>query len=202
MRTRSWLANLFCIGAVIFIVTSFFYPIWSLSAKAVQYETEFPEGLRVYAYLFRTSGDIYELNIMSKWIGAHFPQNVPEQVIFPALYGILALLCSIGLFSNDRKKRALKLSLILFILLSLAGVGSLQWRLYTFGHMRDPYPPADIPDFTIPILGSAGFWNWKITTRFDVGGYTMALAGILVALAFASAPKHPGKGSVTEEAVP
>lgn len=198
MGTRVWTANLFSLGAVILIVAAFFYPLWSLSAKAVQYETEFPEGLRVFAYLHKLGGDIYELNIMSKWIGAHFPEKVPEMVIFPTLFGGLALLCFVSIFFNDWKKSLLKLTLILFVALAIGGAGSLQWRLYAFGHFRDPFPPADVPDFTIPLVGSAKFWNWKITTNLDIGAYTMGLAALLVVLAYVITPRELRKRSAKE----
>jgi copper chaperone NosL len=185
MKKRFRLENLFCLGAVILIVITFFYPLWRLTAKAVQYETEFPEGLKVYVYLSTIRGDIYELNLLNKWIGAHFPERVLEHVIFPILFGGLALLCLMSIFFNHWKKRTLMLALILFLVLIVMGIGSLQWRLYVFGHQRDPFPPiADVLDFTVPFLGSMGLWNWKITTELDIGAYTVGLAALLVALAY------------------
>ena len=202
MGKRFWLVNLFSLGAVILIVASFFYPLWSLSAKAVQYETEFPEGLRVFAYLHKLGGEIYELNIMSKWIGAHFPERVPEHVIFPLLFGGVALLCFASIFFNDWKRRILGLALLLFVALAIAGAGSLQWRLYTFGHARDPYPPADIPDFTIPLVGSTRFMNWKITTNLNIGAYAMGLAALLVTLAYVITAWEYRKESAKEGKAP
>lgn len=200
MGKRFWLVNLFCLGAVILIVTTFFYPLWCLTAKAVQYETEFPEGLKVYVYLSKIGGDLYELNIMNKWIGAHFPENVSEGIIFPILFGGLALFCLGAIFLNHWKKRVLKLALVLFFLLALAGAGSLQWHLYAFGHVRDPHPPiADVPDFTIPLLGTMKLWNWKITTGLGVGAYTMGLAALLVALAYVITVRESREESAKEE---
>jgi hypothetical protein len=178
------LVNLLCFGAGVLLVVTFFYPLWCLTAQAVQYETEFPEGLKVYVYLFKIGGDVYELNIMNTWIGAHFPEQVPEMVIFPVFFGGLAFLCFGVVFLNHWKASVLKLALILCLLLTLIGAGSLQWRLYTFGHQRDPHPPISVPDFTAPVLGSMKLWNWKITTRLDVGAYTIGLATLLVTLAY------------------
>jgi hypothetical protein len=185
MRKHCRLVDLLCLGAGVLIVTTFFYPLWCLTAKAVQYETEFPEGLKVYIYLSKMEGDLYEFKIMNKWIGAHFPEKVPEMVIFPLLFGASVLLCLASIFFNHWKKQTLKLGLILFFVLAIIGAGSLQGRLYAFGHLRDPFPPiADVPDFTIPLWGSTKLWNWTITTGFDVGAYTMGLAALLVALAY------------------
>lgn len=196
MGKRFCLANLSCVGAALLIAATFFYPVWCLTAQAVQYEPEFPEGLKVYVYLSQIRGDIYELNLMNKWIGAHFPENVPEMVIFPILFGGLALLCAASIFFNDRKKTALKLALIVFLFLMLTGIGSLQGRLYAFGHVRDVNPPILVPDFTVPLLGSMKLWNWTITTDFDIGAYTMGLAALLVVLAYiftAGKSKNVGK---------
>lgn len=183
MGRRFCPVNLCCFGAGLLIVATFFYPVWCLTAQAVQYETEFPEGLKVYVYLSQIRGEIYELNLMTKWIGAHFPENIPEMVIFPVLFGGLALLCAASIFFNDRKKTALKLAVIVFLFLVLTGIGSLQGRLYAFGHVRDANPPILVPDFTVPLLGSMKLWNWTITTGFDIGAYTMGLAALLVVLA-------------------
>lgn len=196
MTKRFCLVNLSCGGAALLIAATFFYPVWCLTAQAVQYEPEFPEGLKVYVYLSQIHGDIYELNLMNKWIGAHFPENIPEMVIFPVLFGGLALLCAASIFFNDRKKTALKLALIVFLFLVLTGIGSLQGRLYAFGHVRDPNPPILVPDFTVPLLGSMKLWNWTITTAFDIGAYTMGLAALLVVLAYlftAGNSKNVGK---------
>ena len=198
MTKRLWRVNLFCLGAALLIAASFFYPLWCLTAKSVQYETEFPEGLKVYVYLSKIGGNTYELGLMNKGIGAHFPEKVPEMVIFPVLFGGLALLCLAFIFLNDWKKRALKLALILFFFLALAGTGSLQGRLYVFGHLRDPNPPILIPDFTVPLLGSMKLWNWDISTQLDIGTYTMSLALLLVALAYVMTARESRK----DEAAP
>jgi copper chaperone NosL len=179
------LVNVLCGGAALLIIATFLSPIWSLSAQAVQYESEFPEGLKVYVYLSKIGGDTDELNLMNKWIGAHFPEKVPEMVIFPVLFAGLALVCLAALFFNHRKKSVLALALIYFSLLVLSGFTSLQWRLYAFGHFRDPNPPILVPDFTIPLLGSKKLWNWTISTRLDLGAFTLGLAALSLALAYA-----------------
>jgi hypothetical protein len=184
MGKRLWPVNLCCLGATLLIAASFFASLWRLTARAVQYETEFPEGLKVYAYLWKFEGEIYEFNIMNEWIGARFPEQPIEHVIFPVLFGGLALFCLAAILLNHWKRRALQLALILAFLLALAGAASLQGRLYAFGHLRDPYPPILVPDFTVPLLGSTKLWNWTITTAPDVGAYTLGLAALLVALAY------------------
>lgn len=181
---RRWLANLFCLGAVSLIAVTFFHPMWVLTAKAATYQQDFPEGLKVYVYLTEVRGDLYEFEIMNKWIGAHFPAQVPEHVVFPVFFGGLALLCFAAMFLNPRKQRALGLALILFLVLGIAGPASLQWRLYAFGHDRNPNAPVTVPDFTVPIVGSARLYNWSISTDFSIGAYSTALAALLVALAY------------------
>lgn len=188
MGKRVWLVNLLCLGAATLIAAAFFFPFWSLTLKAVQYEREFPEGLKVHAYLHKLDGELYELNIMNKWIGARFPADVPEHRVFPILFGGLALLCVISVFLNHWKGRVLKLALVLFLALGIAGTGSLQWRLYAFGHLRDPGPPVLIPDFTVPLLGSIKLYNWAVTATLGPGTYAVILAALLVAAALAITP--------------
>ena len=189
---RAWLVNLLALAAAILIVTSFFVPVWSLSARAVQYEQEFPEGLKVYVSLTRVRGDLNEFEIMNKWIGAHFPKTVPEHSIFPVAFGALALLCLASIFTTTWKARTLRLALVLLLASGIAGAASLQWRLYTFGHEREANAPIAVPDFTVPLVGPVKLYNWRISTGFSAGTYTMLLAAVLVGLACVVTPGTPG----------
>lgn len=199
VRTR--LASLACLGAAAAIGVTFFFPVWTLTAKAVQYQRDFPEGLKVYVYLTRVQGDLYEFEIMNKWIGAHFPKQVPEHSVFPVAFGILALLCAAAAFVNPWKRRLIRLVLALFVVLGIAGPVSLQWRLYAFGHFRDPNPFASVADFTVPLVGSAKLYNWSITTTLSEGAALMALAAALVAVAYALA-SWGAAGSTAREGRP
>ncbi|MBI3092122.1 MAG: hypothetical protein HYY96_15790 [Candidatus Tectomicrobia bacterium] len=184
MRTPVRMANLLCLGAALLIGASFLTPLWSLTAQAVQYKMDFPQGLKVYLYLWKIAGEMYELNLMNKWIGAHFPERALEMILFPILFGGVALACVACLFLSRWKKRALMAALLGLLLLTLVGLVSLQGRLYAFGHVRDANPPIVVPDFTVPILGTMQLWNWTISTAFGVGAYILALAALLLALAY------------------
>lgn len=198
MARRGGLANLSSLGAGILVVASFFYPVWCLTAKAATYQQDFPEGLKVYVYLAKVQGDLYEFEILNKWIGAQFPARVPEHVVFPVLFGALALLCFAAVFLNPWKRRALQLALALFVLLGIAGSASLQWRLYAFGHDRNPNSPVTVPDFTVPLVGPTKLYNWSISTSLDTGAYTLVVAAVLVALAYVLVHRESRKRSSRE----
>lgn len=201
MAVRTRLASLSCLGAAAAVVVTFLFPVWTLTAKAVQYQQDFPEGLKVYVYLTRVQGDLYEFEIMNKWIGAHFPKEVPEHAVFPVAFGILALLCVAAAFVNPWKGRLLRVVLALFVVLGVAGPASLQWRLYAFGHFRDANPFVSVPDFTVPLMGSTKLYNWSISTTLSEGAALMALAAVLVAVAYALA-SWGAAGSTTREGRP
>jgi hypothetical protein len=188
MRARAWLANLLCLGAAVLMAAAFFYPVWSLTARAVQYEREFPEGLKVHVYLSMLRGDLYEFEILNRLIGARFPASVPEQVVFPIVFAAAALGWAAAVFFTTWRRSVLELALALFVLAAVGGPVSLQWRLYAFGHFREPNPFTIVPDFTVPIIGAAKLYNWQISTNLALGAYIMALAGVLSVLAWVFAP--------------
>lgn len=167
-----------------FIVATFFFPIWSLQLEAPQYETEGP--LKVYAYVYKVEGDTFELAILNEYIGAHFPEKVPEQKIFPVALGLSVFLLLLAPFMAKSKRALfLKPALGLLIIVAVLGPAVLQWRLYQFGHDRDPNPPLiDIPNFTVPLLGPSKFANWDLFSNLQIGSYTLGIALVLTAMAF------------------
>jgi copper chaperone NosL len=176
--------KIFSLLAAGFIVATFFSPIWSLQLEAPQYETEGP--LKVYAYVHKVEGDIFELAILNEYIGAHFPEKVPEQKIFPvALVLSVILLLLVPFMAKSKKGLFLKPALGLLIIVAVLGPAVLQWRLYQFGHDRDPNPPLiGIPDFTVPLLGPSKFANWDLFSNVQMGTFTLGIALVLTAMAF------------------
>ena len=79
-RTPSIVAALAAAALVGFGAT---LPLWSLTMRAPQY----PQGLRLFAYGTRMSGDVSELSILNHYIGMP-PLEAPalETALFP--YGI------------------------------------------------------------------------------------------------------------------
>jgi hypothetical protein len=186
---RSIMSAVLCLGAAVLMGVSLFFPLWALELSAPQY----PAGpLTLYVSLSKLEehyedvrGEIFEFKLLTQYLGSRFPDRPPEIILFPIASGVVALLSLTAAFFGRGRRVLLKAGILLAVLTIVAGAVVLQWRLYDFGHTRAPQAPLrDIPAFTVPLLGSSSFANWKSYSRFDVGAYAFGLAPILMGMAY------------------
>ncbi|HXH11279.1 MAG TPA: hypothetical protein VNP04_16150 [Alphaproteobacteria bacterium] len=188
-RLVTWLPSVCCLVAAALIGLTVILPVWALDLYAPQY----PEGpITLYAYAYKLEeqyedvrGEIFELKILNNLLGGRFPEQPVELSILPFVLGMVALLSVSAACIPGRRALLLKAALLLALLTMLAGSAGLQWRLYTFGHHRDPGAALrEIPAFTVPLVGASSFANWKTVSRFEIGAYMFGLATGLLGLAF------------------
>lgn len=189
----AWLRDLMpaflCLGAAVLIGSAFFFPLWTLKLYAPQYPAG-PLTLYVYPYKLEEQyedvrGEIFELKLLSETIGSRFPARPPELAIVPVVFGLAVLVCLTATFFQRRRKALLKAAVLLLLLTMVAGAAGLQWRLYDFGHNRNPHAPLrDLPVFTVPLVGSSRFANWKTFSRPEMGAYALPLAAIFMGMAY------------------
>ncbi|MBI4641876.1 MAG: hypothetical protein HY731_14395 [Candidatus Tectomicrobia bacterium] len=189
MWRRDLKVSLLCLGAAILVGATFFFPLWALDLYAPQY-TEGPLTLYVYPYKLEeryadVRGEIFEFKLLSKFIGRSFLEHPLELTIVPIILGVIALLCLTTAFLRRGREILLKAAGILFLLMMAGGAVDLQWRLYDFGHNRDPFAPLrEIPPFTVPLIGSSSFANWKSFSHFEMGAYLFGLAALMIGIAY------------------
>ena len=158
-------------GATLLLIVSLLLPYWVLNLSAPQ----FPDGLRVMAYVNRLVGDVAELEGLNHYVGlgsfddgAVFERSVAVVAIIT-----ISLLLVAALRIHSRWVALLVLPALVFPIVFLA---DLQYWLWRFGNNLDPRAPfaAAVGEFTPPILGPAEI------AQFD----TLALPGPGLILAF------------------
>jgi len=161
------------VAAAALLLASLLLPFWVLNLRAPQ----FPDGLRVTAYVNRLEGDVGELEGLNHYVGLGSFDDAAvfeRSIAVVAVIGLAALVLA-ALLTHSRWVLLLTLPALLF---PLAFLVDLQFWLYSFGHNLDPLAPlaAAVGEFTPPIFGPAEI------AQFD----TLALPGAGLLLAFAA----------------
>ena len=149
-------------------------PLWSMTMRAPQY----PKGLHLYAYGTGMEGDLSELNILNHYIGMPAIEAPPLEVaLFP--YGIVALiaLCLLSPLGTWMRRLAITATLVM----PIAILADLQWRLYEFGHTLNPTAPIRLEPFTPLVIGTTKMGNFNSTGMVS-WGFIALLAAALVLL--------------------
>jgi hypothetical protein len=149
-RARFLLPTLLLGLAGLLLVVSILVPFWRMTLLAPQY----PQGLKVDAYLNRLEGDVREIDGLNHYIGMR-PLGEAAQfertVSIAAVLGI-ALLALGAVYIHTRWAALLSLPALLFPFIFLA---DLAWWLRDFGTNLDPHAPlsSSIKPFVPPVLG-------------------------------------------------
>lgn len=177
-----------CVAALLAVVL--LTPLWSTRMESPQYRGD--EALHVYLRLNRVEGDLHEIELLNQYVGVNMPLDAPELRIAPWWTGaVLVLALAAALVPAAYRRRVVVASFVLMVAGIVAGVASLQHRLYEMGHDRTRSPFARIDDFTPPLLGHQKVANFEVTTRPEAGGWALAGAFVLAAWA-AAAPERVG----------
>ena len=163
--------------AGIAMLGAIFLPLWQMTMISNQY----PEGLRLWIYSYKLTGDLQEINTLNHYIGMHplDSQHFAELRILPFSFGLGALLC---LLAATLRRRAITTLVLAGGLVSgLAAMAIMFYELYSYGHTLDPKAAIDVAPFTPPPIGFNKIANFHVTTFFHLGSVLFIVA--LVALA-------------------
>jgi len=169
--------NLF-ISAATALALSIMLPYWELKLVAPQ----FPQGLRVRAWVNRLEGDVHELEGLNHYIGIPSFEDgaVLERSI--AIAGILVLtgLLLAGIYINSRWVMVFVGPAVLFPLIFLA---DLQFWLWKYGHSLDPRAPLSgaVGEFTPHIFGPGMIAQFDTLAWPGFGFMLAVLAAVLTA---------------------
>lgn len=173
-----WIARGLFVFALIPVFLSIQQQFWSVKVIAPQY----PQGLSLYAYVNRLSGDVREIDILNHYIGMkplEKAAKVERKIAIPAIYTILflTLLASILPF---RWSRWLAWPLVVF---PFVFITDLYLWLRHFGLNLDPHAPLNhaVKPFVPPLIGKGKVAQFTAFAHFEIGFY-LALAGSLLAL--------------------
>lgn len=178
-------------------------PLLMVRFRSPQYPTESPT-LSIYADRF--AGDAHEFQVLSHYVGIHFPPSVPE-LESGILVWIISGLGAVALLSALLRRpvqRALAFLLLLAIF-TLAGWG--QFRFYQSGHDLDQEAPMRmvVKPFTPPLFGFVRIHNISIYHLPHVGSILILSSVLALALAArrrASELGAPGQATALECCAP
>ena len=166
-------------GAGVAMLAAIFLPLWQMTMISNQY----PEGLRMWIYSYKITGDLQEINTLNHYIGMHTldAEHFAEMRILPYSFALGGLLC---LLAAALRRRLITTAVLVGGLMSgLGSMSILLYELYTYGHDLDAKAAIKIKPFMPPPIGSNQLANFHVTSYFHVGSALFILAIVLLAAA-------------------
>ena len=168
--------------AGLLLVASIFLPYWKMTLLAPQY----PEGLKVQAYLDHLTGDVREIDGLNHYIGMRPLGEAAEleRSMSMAAVAVVALLAGAAIFIHNKYAGLLALPALTFPMMFL---GDLYFWLRHFGTHLDPHAPlsAAIKPFVPPVLGRGTVGQFATVALPDVGLWLAIAASLLVLVGLA-----------------
>jgi hypothetical protein len=175
-QARYWTPKVLFTVSALLLMVSILFPYWVLDLTAPQY----PDGLRVQAFVNRLEGDVNELEELNHYIGLPSFADGAQLERSVSIAGIIALagLLLAGLYIHSRWVLVFALPAVLFPLIFMV---DLQYWLWRYGHDLDPRAPLTgaVGEFTPPILGPADIANFTTKALPGPGLYIAVLASIV-----------------------
>lgn len=164
----------FASGALIAI---YFLPAWRIDLFAPQY----PEGLSMYIWINKLSGDIDIINGLNHYIGM---KHISEEMFpeFKYLPYVVAFFLLLGMITAITGKRKLLFS---YVILTFAGGILVPYDLYRwgykYGHELDPKAAIQVPGLSYqpPVFGHKRLLNFDAYSFPDIAGWIVVGAGLL-----------------------
>ncbi|MBK7290599.1 MAG: hypothetical protein IPI78_10460 [Chitinophagaceae bacterium] len=165
----------FASGALIAV---FFLPAWRIDLFAPQY----PEGLSMYIWINKLSGDVEIINGLNHYIGMkHISANMfPE---FKYLTYVVIFFMALGMTAAITGRRKI---LFAYIIATIIGGLLVLYDLYSwgydYGHNLDPKAAIQVPGLSYqpPVIGHKRLLNFDAYSFPDSAGWIVIGAGSLV----------------------
>jgi hypothetical protein len=193
-------ARILAAGAGIAMLVAIFLPLWQMTMISNQY----PEGLRMWIYSYKLTGDLQEINTLNHYIGMHplDAEHFAELRILPYSFALGGLLCLLA--AALRRRWVTTLVLVGGVLSGIGSMAILFYELYTYGHDLDAKAAIKIKPFMPPPIGSNQLANFHVTSFFHLGSilFIAAIVALVIAL-WISRPQSTGrKSQVARSQVP
>lgn len=169
MKKLSGISRIAIIVASLCFLATFKFPFWVIYLTAPQY----PEGLTMYIWLHKITGDIEIINGLNHYIGMAtiHQESFPEFKILP--YAMIFFLVS-GLFmALLNRKKIFFFWVILLVLFSCLAIYDFWHWEYEYGHHLDPNAAIQIPGMTYqpPLIGYKQLLNFGAYSYPHGGGW-------------------------------
>ena len=171
-------------AAVLLLVVSYMFPLWSLTMFAPQY----PDGLRLYIYSHRLDGgnggqDVKEVNVLNHYIGMRdlTSADFTEFQWIPFVVGALALLFLRAAVMGEM--RGFVDALVLYVYFCLFSLWSFGYKLYLYGHTLLPTASVKVPEFMPPMFGYKKLANFEVYSYPGPASYALGAVALFLAAA-------------------
>lgn len=177
MARLAELVVLLAAGAL--LLASIAFPYWGITLHAPQY----PKGLRIEAYVYQLTGDVFEVDGLNHYIGMMKLNDaaVLERQAALIAIPIIAVLAMASFRLRGVAKALARLPIVIYPL--VFAVDLFGW-LYYAGNSLDPHAPlsSSIEPFTPRMLGVGTIGQFSTEAAFMIG-YTLAVAAAVLVLA-------------------
>lgn len=182
MNKMSRTSRLILAIAALSLIITYFVPVWAIYLTAPQY----PEGLAMYIWLTKLSGEVEIINGLNHYIGMkHISVEMfPE---FKYLVYIVGFFIAFGLLVALTGSRKLLLANIgLNIFGACAALYDFYRWGYDYGHNLDPAAAIKVPGLSYqpPVIGHKQLLNFDAYSYPDVGAWIVIGGGLLQILIF------------------
>lgn len=176
----SLLSRALVIIASLLLLLTYFFPMWRISLWAPQY----PEGLSLFIWADKLSGDVQTVNILNHYIGmAHIEDaSFPELQFFPKIFtGLFIMGLLVAAIGRKWGTTLFAISNLSFA--SWAMVDFYNWE-YQFGHNLNPDAAIKMEDMVYqpPLIGEKLFLNITASSWPDIAGFAFS-ATVAIAIA-------------------
>ena len=177
-NSLSKLSKILLITSGIGLIISIFVPLWAIYLEAPQY----PEGLAMYLWASKITGDIEIINGLNHYIGMKeiHQEDFWEFKILPYALGFFAALAFLTVFLNNKKW--LYFFAALFLIFGVAFMVDFYLWEYDYGHNLNPNAAIVVPGMSYqpPLFGFKQLLNFGAYSYPDIGGWIMFGVGIIL----------------------
>lgn len=176
-RKRFMVPSLLLGLAALLLLVSMFLPYWKLTLLAPQY----PDGLKMEAYVNHVSGDVDEIDELNHYIGMR-PLKEAAQLERSAsiiLISSLILLVIGGIYTHSPFALFFAIPAICYPFIFL---GDMYFWMHNFGMNLNPHAPLSsaVKPFVPPLLGEGLVGQFKTIATWEIGLLLSITASILL----------------------
>lgn len=163
--------------AALMLLISMFLPYWKLTLIAPQY----PEGLKMQAYVNNVTGDVDEIDELNHYIGMRPLKEaaVLERSASLILITALVLLIFASIYTHSPFALFLVIPSIFYPVIFL---GDMYFWMHNFGMNLNPHAPlsSSVKPFVPPILGEGLVGQFRTIATWEIGLILSIAASVLM----------------------
>ncbi len=171
------------LAAAVMVFLSFKFPMWEIYLEANMYPNDI--GMAIYAThpgdppdVAEMDGGLHELNVLNHYIGMRpIRADLPVFKILPTLMVIIGVMLILSAFI--RKLKMILATVVVFAMMSVYGVATLIYRIYSYGHNLRPDAAIKVPPFMPGIWGQNKLAQFTTYSYFDWGTYFLVIAFVV-----------------------